>query len=69
MGGYHYCLESLPINIFSEELIIMEVLSTICIISSELPVKISLGNVGQFEKFVVQNMCFRPPWLVVCFCG
>ena len=58
------CLESLPINIFWEELIIAEVLSTICINSAEFLVKISLvksivnWSLGQFETFVVQNMYF-----------
>ena len=58
------CLESLPINIFWKELIIAEVLSTICINSAEFLVKISLvkcvvnWSLGQFEAFVVQNMYF-----------
>ena len=66
-----HCLESLSINIFWEEPIIREVLSTICIISAEFLVKISLGkcglkwSVGQFKTFLVLNMCFRPP-LVSC---
>ena len=58
------CLESLRINIFWKELIIAEVLSTICINSAEFLVKISLvkcvvnWSLGQFETFVVQNMYF-----------
>ena len=36
------CLESPRINIFSQQLVIAEVLSTICIISVEFLVKISL---------------------------
>ena len=58
------CLESLRINIFWTELIIAEVLSTVCINSAELLVKISLvkyvvnWSLGQFETFVVQNMYF-----------
>ena len=58
------CLESLRINIFPQELVIAEVLSTICIISVEFLVKISLvkcvvnWSLGQFETFVVQNMYF-----------
>ena len=58
------CLESLRINIFWKELIIGEVLSTICINSAEFLVKISLvkcvvnWSLGQFETFVVQNMYF-----------
>ena len=58
------CLESLRINIFSQELVIAEVLSTICIISVEFLAKISLvkcvvnWSLGQFETFVVQNMYF-----------
>ena len=57
-------LESLRINIFWKQLIIAEVLSTICIISVEFLVKISLvkcvvnWSLGQFETFVVQNMYF-----------
>ena len=53
------CLESLRINIFWKELIIAEVLSTICINSAEFLVKISLvkcvlnWSLGQFETFVV----------------
>ena len=56
------CLESLRINIFWKELIIAEVLSTICINSAEFLVKISLvkcivnWSLGQFETFVVQNV-------------
>ena len=58
------CLESLRINIFWKELIIAEVLSTVCINSAEFLVKISLvkcvvnWSLGQFETFVVQNMYF-----------
>ena len=58
------CLESLRINIFWKELIIAEVLSTICINSAEFLVIISLvkcvvnWSLGQFETFVVQNMYF-----------
>ena len=63
------CLESLRINIFWKELIIAEVLSTICINSAEFLVKISLVKIslvkcvvnwslGQFDTFVVQNMYF-----------
>ena len=58
------CLESPRINIFSKQLVIAEVLSTICIISVEFLVKISLvkcvvnWSLGQFETFVVQNMYF-----------
>ena len=58
------CLESLRINIFWKQLIIAEVLSTICVISAEFLVKISLvkcvvnWSLGQFETFVVQNMYF-----------
>ena len=37
---WSHCLELLRINIFWKELIIMEVLSTICIISAEFLVKI-----------------------------
>ena len=60
------CLESLRINIFSQELVIAEALSTICIISVEFLVKISLvkcvvnRSLGQFETFVSQNMYFWP---------
>ena len=60
------CLQSLRINIFWKELIIAEVLSTICINSAEFLVKISLvkcivnWSLGQFETFVVQNMYFWP---------
>ena len=60
------CLESLRINIFWKQLIIAEVLSTICVISAEFLVKISLvkcvmnWSLGQFETFVVQNMYFWP---------
>ena len=56
-------LESLRINFFWKQLIIAEVLSTICVIA-EFLMKISLvkcvGNcsLGQFETFVVQNMYF-----------
>ena len=55
------CLESLRINIFWKQLIIAEVLSTICVISAEFLVKISLvkcvvnWSLGQFETFVVQT--------------
>ena len=58
------CLESLRINIFLKELIIAEVLSTVCIISAEFLMKISLvkcvvnWSLGQFETSVVQNMYF-----------
>ena len=58
------CLESLRINIFWKQLIIAEVLSTICVISAEFLVEISLvkcvvnWSLGQFETFVVQNMHF-----------
>ena len=58
------CLESLRINIFWKELIIAEVLSTVCLNSVEFLVKISLvkcvvnWSLGQFETFVVQNMYF-----------
>ena len=58
------CLESLRINIFWKELIIAEVLSTVCLNSAEFLVKISLvkcvvnWSLGQFETFVVQNMYF-----------
>ena len=63
------CLESLRINIFWKQLNIAEVLSTICVISAEFLVKISLVKIslvkcvvnwslGQFETFVVQNMYF-----------
>ena len=58
------CLESLRINFFWKQLIIAEVLSTICVMSAEFLMKISLvkcvGNcsLGQFETFVVQNMYF-----------
>ena len=58
------CLESLRINIFWKQLIIAEVLSTICVISAEFLVKISLvkcvvnWSLDQFETFVVQNMYF-----------
>ena len=58
------CLESLRINIFWKQLIIAEVLSTICVISVEFLVKISLvkcvvnWSLGQFETFIVQNMYF-----------
>ena len=58
------CLEALRINIFWKELIIAEVLSTVCINSAEFLVKISLvkcvvnWSLGQFETFVVQNMYF-----------
>ena len=60
------CLKSLRINIFWKELIIAEILSTICINSAELLVKISLvkcvvnWSLGQFETFVDQNMYFLP---------
>ena len=59
-------LESLRINIFWKELIIAEILSTICINSAEFLVKISLvkcvvnWSLGQFETFVDQNMYFWP---------
>ena len=49
---------------FWKELIIAEVLSTVCINSAEFLVKISLvkcvvnWSLGQFETFVVQNMYF-----------
>ena len=63
-----HCLESLPNNIFSEELTIMGVLSTIYyMISAEFVAKTSLGKCGvktshdQFEIFVGQNMCLRLP--------
>ena len=49
------CLESLRINIFWKQLIIAEVLSTICIISVEFLVKISL------VKCVVN-------WPLGCYC-
>ena len=68
------CLESLRINIFSQELVIAEVLSTICIISVEFLVKISLvkcvvnWSLGQFETFVVQNMYFDRLWPLGCYC-
>ena len=58
------CLESLRITIFWKQLIIAEVLSTICIIFVEFLVKISLvkcvvnWSLDQFETFVVQNMYF-----------
>ena len=54
-------LESLRINIFSQELVIAEVLSTICIISVEFLVKISLvkcvvnWSLGQFRS--VRDIC------------
>ena len=57
------CSESLRINIFWKQLI-AEVLSTICVISAEFLVKISLVkcvvncSLGQFETFLVQNMYF-----------
>ena len=67
------CLESLRINIFWKQLIIAEVLSTICVISAEFLVKISLvkcvvnWSLGQFETFVVQNM-FDRLWPLGCYC-
>ena len=51
-------------NIFSQKLVIAKVLSTICIISVEFLVKISLvkfvvnWSLGKFETFVVQKMYF-----------
>ena len=68
------CLESLRINIFWKQLIIAEVLSTICIISVEFLVKISLvkcvvnWSLGQLETFVVQNMYFDRLWPLGCYC-
>ena len=56
---------------FWKQLIIAEVLSTICVISAEFLVKISLvkcvvnWSLGQFETFVVQNMYF---WPLGCYC-
>ena len=59
-----HCLELLRINIFWKELIITEVLSTICIVFAEFLVKMWLvkcivnWSLSQFETFVVQNMYF-----------
>ena len=49
------CLESLQINIFWKQLIIVEVLSTICIISVEFLVKISL--VKCVVNWSVRDIC------------
>ena len=49
------CLESPRINIFSKQLVIAEVLSTICIISVEFLVKISL--VKCVVNWSVRDIC------------
>ena len=49
------CLESPRINIFSQQLVIAEVLSTICIISVEFLVKISL--VKCVVNWSVRDIC------------
>ena len=67
-----HCLGSLPINIFWEELIIMEVLSTICIISAEFLVKISLGkcdvkwSLGQFQDICCPKCMFSTAFGLLC---
>ena len=58
------CLESLRINIFWKRLIIAEVLSTICVISAEFLVKISLvkcvvnWSLGQFGSVCCPKYVF-----------
>ena len=67
------CLESLRINIFWKQLIIAEVLSTICVISAEFLVKISLvkcvvnWSLGQFET-LVKIRIFDRLWPLGCYC-
>ena len=50
-------LESLRINIFWKELIIAEVLSTICINSAEFLVKISLVKCCELVTWSVRDIC------------
>ena len=71
------CLESLRINIFWKELIIAEVLSTVCINSAEFLVKISLvkcvvnWSLGQLlsSRHLLSKICiFDRLWSLGCYC-